>query len=103
MVALSDQFTRPNTTAGAGLGSIPGGPAWQIFGSTVARISSNRADLGTGAAGIAVVDAGGGGKFDVTTQVASGGGDAVYARVTDASNWLRARVNVITTFTTQTS
>ncbi len=93
-VNLTDPFTRADTPAGSGLGNVPGigGQLWEIVSGSW-RILANRAQCDTAASSnpIAVLR-GGTGNFDQTVSVSSGGGDALYARVQDASNWLRARV-----------
>lgn len=93
MVVYSDTFTRPDTAVGSGLGAIPeGGPAWQVINGSW-RIVSNRAYSDTAGSSnpIAVVPSSTG-NGDISASVSGLGGDAIYARVTDASNWVRLRV-----------
>jgi hypothetical protein len=100
----TDDFNRSDTADGAGLGTIPGGPAWaQASGSW--RILSNRAQTSTARTSHPVASA----DFsstdaDMSVGVSAGGGDALYMRVVDASNWLRLRLrtwSVTTSSTTQ--
>jgi hypothetical protein len=100
----TDDFNRADTADGAGLGTIPGGPAWaQTSGSW--RILSNRASTSTARTSNPVATADfSSTEVDMSVGVASGGGDALYLRVVDASNWLRLRLrtwSVTTSNTTQ--
>lgn len=89
MAQLSDSFNRPNTTNG--LGSIPGGPAWEVVQGTW-RIADGKPQTSTPRTEgpFVVVPAGPGSDFDITMD--AGPGDAIYARVVDRNNWFRARV-----------
>lgn len=94
---LVDTFDRAN----GALGSIPGGPAWQVLSGTFA-IASNLATSSTapGSNPIAVVPIGkrSNGSCDMYVEALAQHvyGNAVYARVVDASNWLRTRVESYT-------
>ena len=87
-VAAGDDFNRTNGS----LGTTPtGGLPWQVLSGTWS-ISSNKAYTSTSQYSdpIAVVDTGGS-DVDISLNVASGGGDALYFRVVDANNWWRIR------------
>lgn len=94
---LVDTFDRAN----GALGSIPGGPAWEVLSGTFA-IASNLATSSTapGSNPIAVVPIGkrSNGSCDMYVEAVAQHvyGNAVYARVVDASNWLRVRVQSYT-------
>jgi hypothetical protein len=91
MVVLNDSFTRANTAAGAGLGAIPDGPAWEIISGTAWQIVSGRAFTNDtrGNNPIAVVNTPTA-NVDVTLDFGSGG-DCLYFRVVNATNWWRVR------------
>ena len=101
MVVYTDNFDRANTSIGTGLGNIPGGPAWQQI-SGAWRIYNNRANTTTAHGNNPIVAA----EFhvsdgDITVNVGRGG-DAIYFRVQDANDWLRARTRYwVTSYTTQ--
>lgn len=95
-VALSDAFQRADTTSG--LGSIPNnGPLWELI-SGAWKILSNRAHSDTSGPynPIAAVETNSS-DGDVESSVSGNGGDCIYARVVDASNWLRVRTRRWTT------
>lgn len=87
-VAASDSFNRVNGAMGS---TETGGLPWQVITGTWS-ISSNRAYTSTGSSSnpIAVVDSGGS-DVDISLNISSGGGDALYFRVVDATNWWRIR------------
>lgn len=91
-----------DTFSGSGaLGTIEkGGVAWEAITGTWSR-SNGYASTSTAASSnpIAVIDTGVG-QIDTSINCSSGGGDALYFRVVDASNWLRARVYSVTTSST---
>jgi hypothetical protein len=104
VTTYTDDFDRANTADGAGLGTIPGGPAWvQTSGSW--RILSNRASTSTARTSHPVATA----DFsatdsDLSVGVSPNGGDSLYMRVVDANNWLRLRLRTyVVTTTTSTS
>lgn len=107
MALYSDSFTRADTAAGSGLGFVPSGPAWEIVNGSW-QILSGRAYTSTSRTSnpIAVVS-GGSGDVDISANVSSSGGDAIYFRVVDSNDWLRARVrryqtsSSYTTYTTE--
>lgn len=88
MPVYTDDFNR----ADGALGSIPGGPAWEVISGTWA-IASNRASSSTAASSnpVAVVDTETT-DADLSVNVSNLGGDAIYGRVVDANNWFRAKV-----------
>lgn len=101
MPALLDNFNRPDTTSG--FGAVPAGFAYLFSPSTGGwRIVGQKAVTTTPATGdphavtVSTRDA------EVGASVSFGGGDAVYARVVDPNNWLRAMVRVAVTTTTST-
>jgi hypothetical protein len=91
VVVLNDTFTRSDTTAGVGLGDIPDGPSWEIVAGEAWQLVSGRAFTSDTRANnpIVVVDAG---QYDVdvSTDIGSGG-DCLYFRVVDFTNWWRVR------------
>lgn len=89
MATFTDDFTRAN----GALGSMPGGPAWEAISGS-ASISGNRV-LFTTAPGSNPVYAVNTGKSDIDFAAAPAHrqGNALYARVVDANNWIRARLN----------
>jgi hypothetical protein len=95
---MGKSYADPFTRANGPLGSIPSGPVWNVLSGSVA-ISSNRALFSTapGSNPLAVVDVGlrsnGQGNFDVAAKPNHYQGNALYVRVLDASNWVRARLN----------
>lgn len=103
MARYTDSFNRADTASGSGLGSIPnGGPAWQVV-SGLWRILSNRAVSDTAAtSNPIVVVASGAGDGDVSVSTSPSGGDAIYGRVQDANNWIRARIRQYQTSNTTT-
>lgn len=87
---ISDDFNRPNAST-LGITSVGGVPWVPIIGTW--GITSNRPTTSTAIADNphAIVQAN---TPDVDTSIdvnSSGGGDALYFRVVDASNWLRLR------------
>ena len=99
MTIYTDDFNRADTPAGSGLGTIPGGPAWETINGSW-RILSNRAYTSTSRSlnPISAITTPTG-DADVRCTTSSNGGDAVYARVTDEDNWIRVRVRRFTTTT----
>lgn len=93
-----------DTFAGSGaLGNIEvGGVAWQAIAGTWSRSGGYAAaseNPNTTPPPIAVIDVGVG-QVDLSANVSSNGGDALYCRVVDANNWIRARVRKWTTSST---
>jgi len=90
-------FDGPDTSAGAGVPSPAGLPSLVAYVGSWRRLG-NRAYTDTPASSRPMLgfDAGGHGNFDLSARVSAGGGDALYARWVDASNWLCARVRTFT-------
>lgn len=88
MVTYTDSFTRSDTTSG--LGVIPGGPTWEVLRGSW-RISGQKPytsdSNSTDPLAVAEFETP---NVDLSMQTAYGG-DAVYFRVLNSSNWLRAR------------
>lgn len=92
--SYQDTFSGTN---GSPLGTIEiGGVAWQVLTGTWTRTNGLAATTTAASSNpLAVIDVGWG-DIDQSINVAgAGGGDALYFRVVDASNWLRARANVV--------
>lgn len=93
-LSVSDDFNR----ADGALGVTPtNNLPWQVLSGAFA-IASNKAVSSptTASSGIAVVD-NFASNVDLSLSVSNGGGDALYFRVADANNWLRAYVYSETT------
>ena len=87
MTTYSDPFTRANGV----LGAVPGGPVWEVL-SGAWSVSANRALSTTtpGSNPLAVVETGTD-NVDVSGYARHSQGNALYARVKDANNWVRLR------------
>jgi hypothetical protein len=92
----TDDFNRAGTDPGAGLGSIPGGPRWQVVSGSW-QVSLGRPICSTPIAQnpIVVVYTG---VNDADVEATLGGGDAIYLRVADAQNWERVRLDELTPY-----
>lgn len=100
MATLLDAFTRANTAQGAGLGTAPSGLVWtQISGQW--QIQSNYAYTPTSSASNPIAAVTSVANVDISADVSSAGGDALYFRVVDANNWFRLRVENNTTYVSQ--
>jgi hypothetical protein len=106
MTVFTDTFNRADTANGGGLGAIPGGGQTWVAVAGSWRILSNRASTSTGRSSSPVVVADfGTADVDASVDISSGGGDALYTRVVDASNWFRLRLRtwVVSTTTQNTT
>ena len=86
-ITVSDEFTGSGALGATEVGNLP----WTALTGTWSR-TSGRATTSTsvGSNPLAVIDPA---SPDVDTAIpVSGGGEAVYVRVADATNWLRARL-----------
>ena len=101
MTQFSYSFDGPDTAAGSGVPASSGLPALVAFSGSWRRLG-NRAYTDTPASSRPMLgfDAGGRGNVDLGARVSAGGGDALYARWVDPSNWLCARVRTFSTTTT---
>lgn len=98
MAAYLYDFNGTDTSSGV---PVPTGHPVLVAVSGSWRRLSNRAYTSTDRNSSPILAAAiGGGDVDLTVDVSSGGGDAVYFRVTDADNWIRARIRRYTTSST---
>lgn len=90
LTVFTDTFARATNAPGAGLGRMPGGPVWQVV-SGLWNISGNAPATTTAPEQnplVAVYT----GLDDAEVSAIVGGGDCIYLRVLDATNWVRARL-----------